>query len=657
MEELLGGISQSFAGRYRLTKLLGKGGMGTVYLAEDTILHGEKVAIKILNQDLTDDPQHTERFLREVQLTRRVTHPNIVRTFDVGRAENHLFFSMEYVEGITLRDLIKKAPLSAARAIPIILDIARGLSAIHDAEIVHRDLKPRNVIICSDGTIKIADFGVARPSASEVTSAGEVVGSIAYMAPEVWRGESSGPLSDIYALGILSYQMLTGKLPFNADSPAQMMCKHLDETAKAIIELNPDLPAWLIHLTNRMMGKSENDRPQSAREIIQIIDRQLSGTTTSSIIPLHAPKTPGTEAPKTPAAKLLDDEDAKILLSVDELFGASLAPESVIDGSNPSILTSLNPHTRIAPGTIAPRIARETVLARHSGVIETSPNKSSRALILNLSLGVSITVGFGALMLAFLIYGIEPLQEVLGKRSAMTKELFSSLVYLIAYPILITLPILPCAALRNGAREGARAWLRSYFGVTCLTFVLALYNMLWLAITGLSSVRLQISFESACRSAIHNVFEIFNFLLIGSPFTPVELYKVRTLAPGSKLALVWVLGYGLAWLGVVALMTLIVRQNILKLERPNRRVLSISILSITAYAATTSLLYELIPISRLYSVLISDATKMAIGPGLIKIDPSLFAIGAINWCVVFFVIGFVIPSWIRRNQRKFKGVQ
>lgn len=262
----------AFADRYKIIKLLGDGGMGKVYLAEDLVLEGEKVALKVLRPDLCQDEKHIKRFIREVQLTRKVAHPNVVRTFDIAWHEGSLYFTMEFVEGVTLRDRLQQGVLTARNTMQLLLEISRGLSVIHESEIIHRDLKPGNIILSNAGVAKIADFGIARPSFTDITNQNEIIGSAGYMAPEVWTGAPLDARTDIYALGVLSYEMLTGILPFDGSSATEVMNRHLSYQPPRLETIGAEIPSWFSELIARMVSKDPDKRPSSAGEIISIIE-------------------------------------------------------------------------------------------------------------------------------------------------------------------------------------------------------------------------------------------------------------------------------------------------------------------------------------------------------------------------------------------------
>jgi serine/threonine protein kinase len=256
------------AGRYTIQKLLGAGGMGAVFLAKDQMLSDESIAMKILHPELVDDERQTQRFLREVQLMRRVQHPNVIRTYDAGIQDNLVYFTMEFVSGKTL-DKVKNISLTTLPN--LIINICEGLEAIHKAGVIHRDLKPANIMVTDDGIAKIADFGVARPEVSNITAHNEIIGSAFYIAPEVWIGNQFTNSIDLYSLGILLYEITTQTLPFEGDSPAALMRQHLEFTPKAPRDLNRNIPPWLSKLILKLLGKTATERPKHAREVIEYV--------------------------------------------------------------------------------------------------------------------------------------------------------------------------------------------------------------------------------------------------------------------------------------------------------------------------------------------------------------------------------------------------
>jgi serine/threonine protein kinase len=273
-----------FANRYLIERLLGAGGMGHVYLARDLMFDGEEyVALKILDPRLSQDERAIKRFRREAQLARKVTDPSVVRTYDTGQENDLVYLTMEYVDGTSLRDKYHGQQVPLEECVKISQGICLGLSAVHAAGIIHRDLKPANIMLLSDGGVKLADFGVARIGFSSLTGANEVVGSAAYLAPEQWTGSDVSSASDIYSLGVILYEMLTGILPFDADNPAEFMCKHLDMQPVAPLEINSAVPSYLSELTLRLLAKHKELRPRSVQEVLFSLEAKEVKQALSSI--------------------------------------------------------------------------------------------------------------------------------------------------------------------------------------------------------------------------------------------------------------------------------------------------------------------------------------------------------------------------------------
>ncbi|MDC0358258.1 serine/threonine protein kinase [Oligoflexia bacterium] len=272
IDALVENTSGKFAGRYTVQRLLGQGAAGSIYLAHDEMLEGERVALKILSWHALQDDVERKRFLREVRLTRQVTHENVVRTFDIGEEQGYLFFTMEYVAGVTLGEEFAGVAIPFKEGARILVEICKGLNAIHKAGIIHRDLKPGNIILASDGTVKIADFGVARPSFSTLTPHDQAIGSAAYMSPEMCKGDEVGIMADIYALGVIAYEMLTGTLPFDSSSLIAMVQLHLEGIPNPPQTLEGTIPDWLNKLVLQMLEKDPRKRPQRALDVLKVIE-------------------------------------------------------------------------------------------------------------------------------------------------------------------------------------------------------------------------------------------------------------------------------------------------------------------------------------------------------------------------------------------------
>jgi serine/threonine-protein kinase len=259
-------VNSLFDGRYRIVRKLGAGGMATVYLAQDQEL-GRSVAIKILNERHANE-QFVERFRQEAKNAASLSHPNIVSIYDRGEAEGTYYIAMEYLDGHNLKELIlEKGP----SPIPVAIDYARQiLSALkfaHRHGIVHRDIKPHNVVVDPDGQLKVTDFGIARAGASQMTEVGSIIGTAQYLSPEQARGAPVDPTSDLYSLGIVLYELLTGTVPFNGETPVEIAMKHLQATPEPPSAKRPDVPPELDQIVLRALAKNPRDRFQSAEEM------------------------------------------------------------------------------------------------------------------------------------------------------------------------------------------------------------------------------------------------------------------------------------------------------------------------------------------------------------------------------------------------------
>ena len=260
-------IDQVFDGRYRVVRKLGTGGMANVYLAEDQEL-GRSVAIKMLDERHSQDEQFVERFRREAKNAAGLSHPNIVSIYDRGQAEGTYYIAMEYLEGRTLKELlVARGPTPLAVAIDYARQILSALGFAHRHGIVHRDIKPHNVVVAPDGRLKVTDFGIARSGTSQMTETGSIIGTAQYLSPEQAKGAPVTPASDIYSVGIVLYEMLTGLVPFTGDTPLEIAMKHLSTTPLPPSEARPDVPHELDSIVLRALAKNPEDRYQSADEM------------------------------------------------------------------------------------------------------------------------------------------------------------------------------------------------------------------------------------------------------------------------------------------------------------------------------------------------------------------------------------------------------
>jgi len=265
MENLVGKILRD---RYRLEEQVGQGGMALVFQAHDALLN-RRVAVKIMRPDLTRDPQFRERFRQEAEAAAPLSHPHLAGVYDFGEEEGLLFIVMEYLPPRTLKDLMReRGRLPVGIALEIGIQICDGLKYAHAHGIVHRDIKPQNVLFTPDGHVKITDFGIARAlSAPGLTATGEVLGSVHYLSPEQARGERVTERSDVYSLGVVLYEALTGQVPFDADNPVAIALKHVQETPPPVTSLNPEVPPALAYVINKAMKKDPAARYANAQEM------------------------------------------------------------------------------------------------------------------------------------------------------------------------------------------------------------------------------------------------------------------------------------------------------------------------------------------------------------------------------------------------------
>jgi len=262
-------IGGTFVGRYQVTEELGKGGMGRVYKAYDTEI-GEHVALKVLKPEISADESIVERFRNELKLARRISHRNICRMFDLGRTQDTTYIAMEFVSGEDLKTLLRRVgQLPARRTLAVAIQVCEGMAEAHRLGVVHRDLKPQNIMVDRDGNARIMDFGIARSlSGKGVTEAGVILGTPDYMSPEQLEGKEADQRSDIYALGAVLFEMVTGEPPFEGETPLIVAAKHKTEMPRDPRGVNPQLPESLSRLILRCLEKERETRYQSAEELL-----------------------------------------------------------------------------------------------------------------------------------------------------------------------------------------------------------------------------------------------------------------------------------------------------------------------------------------------------------------------------------------------------
>ena len=285
-------IGRLVDGRYQVRSRIARGGMATVYLATDLRLE-RRVAIKVMHGHLADDSKFRERFIQEARSAARLAHPNVVNVFDQGQDTDMAYLVMEYLPGITLRDLLtERRVLTTEQAFDILEAVLAGLAAAHKAGIVHRDLKPENVLLADDGRIKIGDFGLARAASANTATGAALLGTIAYLSPELVTRGIADARSDIYAVGIMMYEMLAGEQPFKGEQPMQIAYQHANDSVPIPSTKNPRVPAEFDELVLWATAREPDDRPRDARAMLdQLLETRAELTTGLPTGPTTAQRT------------------------------------------------------------------------------------------------------------------------------------------------------------------------------------------------------------------------------------------------------------------------------------------------------------------------------------------------------------------------------
>ena len=312
---------QKINNRYEIVKSIGEGGMANVYLANDKILD-RKVAVKVLRGDLSSDDRFIRRFQREALSVSNLSHPNIVEVYDVGEEDGEYYIVMEYIEGKTLKQLLKKREsLTLTEVIDIMTQLTDGIAHAHESYIIHRDIKPQNIMIQDDGRIKITDFGIAMAlNATQLTQTNSVMGSVHYLPPEQASGKGATVKSDIYSMGILMYELLTGTVPFKGDNAVEIALKHMKDKIPSIRKQDPSIPQSVENILMKATAKNPRNRYDSAREMHDDLvtclteehanDKKITFEYPENDIDSDTPTTPPVTKPKKKVEKPKDsDED------------------------------------------------------------------------------------------------------------------------------------------------------------------------------------------------------------------------------------------------------------------------------------------------------------------------------------------------------------
>ncbi|QIW54739.1 Stk1 family PASTA domain-containing Ser/Thr kinase [Lactococcus raffinolactis] len=380
-------IGKIYADRYHVIREIGRGGMANVYLAEDTYLDNRQVAIKILRSNFENDSLAIARFQREAYAMAELNHPNIVGISDVGDADDQQYIVMEYIDGLTLKQYINEhAPLANEEAIRIGDEILAAMALAHSSGIIHRDLKPQNILITKDGTAKVTDFGIAKAlSETSLTQTNSMFGSVHYISPEQARGGNATPQSDLYAIGIIIYEMLTGAIPFDGDSAVTIALKHFQENLPSIINQNKNVPQALENVVIKATAKKLSDRYANVTDMRRDLNLALS------LDHAHDPKLTFTEdadATKILPKMLIPDNGNtdKLVTKVTQ----DTASHGAAGGIEPLVGTSKK--KRVPKGLIIGGVAALILVIAVAALIWTTPKEVKVPDVTNMTVAQAKTV-------------------------------------------------------------------------------------------------------------------------------------------------------------------------------------------------------------------------------------------------------------------------
>lgn len=416
-------MDKMIAERYQIIKSLGEGGMADVYLAVDTILNRE-VAIKMLRGELSNDPVTLLRFQREANAASKLNHPNVVQVYDVGEYEGRHYIVMEHVRGRTLKQLIQlRGALHKEEAVNIMKQVVSAVQHAHEHHIIHRDIKPQNIMIKDDGTVKITDFGIALAhDAVQLTQSDSVLGSAHYLAPETTRGEPATNQIDIYALGIVFYELLSGDVPFHGDNPVQIAMKHLSEEIPSIREFNPSLPQAVENIIIKATVKNRAQRYKTAQEMYDDLCccllpeyADVPKTTFDEVVNegaktmvlSHVSEAPAENEKEAPAANRFMSVVGVLLIAItivataaiiyfSGMFGSMFGPEmvNIIDVTNMNVEQAQNELVAAGFDVVISQQYENSDTIPENNVIRTNPSVNTEAAK---GSTVTLTISKGAL--------------------------------------------------------------------------------------------------------------------------------------------------------------------------------------------------------------------------------------------------------------------
>ncbi len=453
-----------------------------MYLAKDRMLDEVLVSLKVMNEEISKDEGSRNRFLREVKLTREVTHENVVRTFDVCMNGDELFFTMEYIEGKTLKDLIPENGLPLDKALDYLLQICHGLAAIHAKGIIHRDLKATNVIITKNEEVKIADFGIARQHRSNLTSSEEMLGTVTHMAPEMWSQGEITERTDIYSLGVVFYELVTGCLPFDVESCHQMMWLHLNQKPKPPTSINNMIPKALDSLILKMLEKNESSRPLSVAQIIEDLG-SIMNISKDSIEQASSGANQGNLPPRINSRFYVVPFSDQPLLSRDAPLAVTQPPVSPASHTQATRSLSARPFSK------PPQLSR--------GISKRKYETPTDSAFLGPIFAAAVSIGVMLFGLALVPNIAVFANTILFQQGSLVASIIQSIFLSITFCYALSAPAFFLHSLNHSTRESASIWNQSALqlgligGLGILLFICSpinwSYNILLILSNGLES--------------------------------------------------------------------------------------------------------------------------------------------------------------------------